>query len=371
MNTGGVEIGILEICKKNKETGDFNVFVLTSGGKLVDKLKQYGATVLIDDVKSKNPLKVFLNIGKISGIIKKYKIDLVQAESRVPAWSAYFACKKRHVPFITTVHGAYLTSGIFKKKYNSIMLKSNIVIAVSKFIKSYCLDNYRKYIDDQSKIRILYRGIDENLFDKNNIKEIEIIDLQSKLNLPDNNTKTIITLPARLTPIKGQYYFLEVLNLLKNRNFLCLFVGELSKHKGYYEKLEKYIIDNDLTENVRLCGNIENMKAIYTISDIVVSSTIIPESFGRVSIEAQAMEKIFIGTALGGTLETVKDGVNGFLAPHNDKEKFAELLEYVIGLDDKKKDEIRENARKNVLNNFTFDSFYKGLCNIYSEVLDR
>lgn len=371
MDTGGVEIGILEICKKNKETNDFNIFVLTSGGKLVDKLKQCGATVLTLDVKSKNPITIIKNIGKIANIIDKYKIDLVQAESRVPAWSAYFACKKKHVPFITTIHGAYSTSGLFKKKYNSIMLKGDIVITVSKFIKSYCLDNYRKYIDDQSKIRILYRGIDENLFNKNNIKELEIIDLVKKLNLPDNNAKTIITLPARLTPIKGQDYFLEVLNLLKNKNFLCLMVGACSKHKGYYEKLEKYIIDNNLNENVKLCGNIEDMRAVYTISDIVISSTIVPESFGRVSIESQSMEKIFIGTALGGTLETVKDGVTGFLAPYNDKNGFAKLLEYVINLSEEKKNEIRKNARKNVIENFTFDSFYKGLCEIYNEILNK
>lgn len=369
MNTGGVEIGILEICKKNKETNDFNIFVLTSGGKLVDKLKQCGATVLILDVKSKNPITIIRNIKKIISIINEYKIDLVQAESRIPAWSSYFACKKRRVPFVTTVHGAYSVSGFFKRKYNSIMLKGDIVIAVSKFIKSYCLNNYRSYIDNQSKIRVLYRGIDENLFNKNNIKESEIVELLNKLNLQDNNTKTIITLPARLTPIKGQDYFLEILNLLKNKNFLCLLVGESSKHKDYYSKLEKYIIDNNLTKNVKLCGNIENMRALYMISDIVISSTVIPESFGRISIETQAMEKIFIGTALGGTLETVNDGISGFLAPYNDKERFAELLEYVINLSEEKKNEIRKNARINILNNFTFDVFYNGLCDIYNELL--
>ena len=368
MNTGGVEIGILEICKKNKETGDFNIFVLTSEGKLIGKLKQCGANVITFDVKSKNPFKIIKNIYKIKKIIKEYKIDIVQAESRVPAWSAYFACKKLNVPFITTVHGAYGTSNFFKRIYNSIMLKSDIVIVVSKFIKSYCLDNYRKYIKDQSKIRILYRGIDENLFNKNNIKEQNIKELQEKLDLFECS-KTIITLPARITPIKGQYYFLEVLNLLKNKNFLCLLVGEQTKHKKYYDKLIKYIYDNNLNENVKICGNISDMQTLYMISDIVVSSTIVPESFGRVSIEAQSMEKIFIGTALGGTLETVNNGINGFLAPHNNKENFARLLDYVIELDEIKKEEIRKNARENVVNNFTFDLFYSGLKDIYNEIL--
>lgn len=370
MNTGGVEIGMLEICKKNKETNDFNIFVLTSGGRLIDKLKQYGANVIILDVKSKNPIKIIRNIGKIKNIIKQNKIDLVQAESRVPAWSAYFACKKLKIPFITTVHGTYSVNSCLKKKYNSIMLKGDIVIAVSNFIKDYCLDNYKKYINDESKIKVLYRGIDENLFNQNNVKEQNMLSLQTKLNLSESDKRIIIALPARLTPIKGQDYFLEVLNLLKERNFICLLVGEPSKHKKYCDKLEKYIHDNKLNENIKICGNIDDIQTLYILSDIIISSTIVPESFGRISIEAQSMEKIFIGTALGGTLETVEDKVTGFLAPHNDKQKFAELLEYVINLSEEEKNKIRQNARKNVLEKFTFDSFYSELTSLYNKFLD-
>lgn len=83
------------------------------------------------------------------------------------------------------------------------------------------------------------------------------------------------------------------------------------------------------------------------------------------------MEKIFIGTALGGTLETVNNGLNGFLVPYNDKEKFAELLTNVMNMSEDEKNEIKKNARKNVLDNFTFDSFYDKLCNIYNEILGK
>ena len=121
MESGGVEVGILEIAKKNSETKDFNMFLVSYGGNLISKLKSYNVNCIELNVKSKNPITIFRNIKKIRNIIIKYKIDIVQAESRAPAWSCYYACKKLNIPFITTVHGLYDVKSIFKRWYNSIM----------------------------------------------------------------------------------------------------------------------------------------------------------------------------------------------------------------------------------------------------------
>ncbi len=80
--------------------------------------------------------------------------------SRAPAWSAYFAAKELNLPFITTFHGTYGTENFIKKKYNSIMLKGNAIIAISKFIKQHIQDEYGM----TKNIHVIPRGVNTNIF---------------------------------------------------------------------------------------------------------------------------------------------------------------------------------------------------------------
>ena len=55
------------------------------------------------------------------------------------------------------------------------------------------------------------------------------------------------------------------------------------------------------------------MPLAYAISDVVISSSIEPEAFGRVAVEAQSMEKPIIASNIGGSNETVIDEKTGYL----------------------------------------------------------
>ena len=63
MDSGGVEVGFFELARKNFEMGNkINMFLLTSGGKMVSKLVHYRVNCIQLDVKSKNPITIFRNI---------------------------------------------------------------------------------------------------------------------------------------------------------------------------------------------------------------------------------------------------------------------------------------------------------------------
>ena len=143
MDMGGAEVGTLEISNYMKKKG-WNVIVTSSGGSLVEKLNFRKINHIKLPLNSKNPLIIFFNIFTLAWIIKKYKVKIVHVRSRAPAWSAYYACSMfRGVKLVSTVHGAYNNQNIFKKIYNSIMLKSTKIIAISKYIKNYLLKNYK------------------------------------------------------------------------------------------------------------------------------------------------------------------------------------------------------------------------------------
>lgn len=373
MNSGGVEIGIVEFAKKNYETKDLNIFLVSSGGLLINKLIHYDVKYFNINVKSKNPLIILNNIKKLKKIIKNETIDVVQVESRAPAWSCYYACKSLKVPLINVVqfNGIFKKSSILKKLYNSAILKGDRVIAVSNAVKVAIMNDYKVFLGGIKKgnrkiIDVVYRAIDTNLYNQKNVSENRKLILQSKLKLPDD--KIIITLPARFTEQKGQKYFLKVLKNLKYENYMCIMIGDIKKNPKFVREIEKTIYKYQLENHVKIHENINDMPSLYALSNIIVSSSIVPEAFGRISIEAQSMEKIFVGSNIGGTLETVIDNKTGFLASSKNPADFASVLDYVINMKQDALDEIRKNARNNVLENYTFDIMYNKMLKVYNSL---
>lgn len=372
MNSGGVEIGMMDFAKKNYETKELNLFLVSDGGLLISKLIHYGVKCFDLNVKSKNPLIIFNNIKKLKNIIKNESIDIVQVESRAPAWSCYYACKALKIPLINVVqfNGIFKKSSFLKKIYNSSILKGDQIIAVSNAVKNAISDNYKNSLKKtkgtKKIIDVVHRGIDTNIYNQNNISENRKLILQSKLKLPDD--KIIITLPGRFSEQKGQKYFLKVLKNLKYNNYLCIMVGDTKKNSTYVKEIEKTIYKYKLENHVKISENINDMPALYALSNIIVSSSIRPEAFGRISIEAQSMEKIFIGTSIGGTLETVLDQETGFLVPPKDPIIFASILDEIINKDQNILNQIREKARKNIIENYTFDIMYNKMLEIYNNI---
>lgn len=369
MNSGGVEVTMMELAKKNFEEKKINMFLLTKGGNMLIKLRSYGVNNIILNVKTKNPFTIKKNIKKIKRIILDNRIDIVQVESRAPAWSCYFACKSLNIPLITTVNGLYDSSGFFKRFYNSAICRGNPIIAVSNYAKDYIIKYYKKYIYTKKfrkDVEVIYRSIDYNVYSNENVSVTRVLELQNKLNLPED--KNIILLPARFSKQKGQDYFLKALKYLDEDNYFCVLVGDIKKKPKYVNYIKKLVYKYELQGNVRIYDNITDMPALYKLSNIVVSSAIKPESFGRVAIEAQAMEKIFVGTNIGGTLETVKDGVTGFLAPYDDPKGFAKVLRKALNLTTKGKNKITNKARSVVIENFTIENMYNSMISLYNKV---
>ena len=77
----------------------------------------------------------------ISLIILFFNINIVHARSRAPAWSCFFATKITGRKFVTTFHGTYNFNSKIKKLYNSVMVRSDLIIAGSNFIFSHINEN--------------------------------------------------------------------------------------------------------------------------------------------------------------------------------------------------------------------------------------
>lgn len=371
--SGGVERGVLEINNYLVKNG-FNSIVLSSGGKMVYQVQQNGGQHIMLDVATKNPIKIWKNIGKIKKIIKENNVDIVHVRSRAPAWSAYYACRAVKCPLVSTVHGNYSIGSFpvsfFKRLYNSIMVKADWIICVSNYIKEYAYENYKIFRNKfaESRTRVIHRGVDINTFDPAKVSQERIISLIAKMQLPDD--RSIILLPGRLTEWKGQMYFVDVLSRVKNKNFICVIVGDSKGHESYRNRLKEKIIKSKLDGVVRLENNIADMAAAYMVSDIVVSSSIRGEAFGRVVPEAQAMKRLVVATSIGGSLETIIDRETGWLVDPNDKDRFAETIDMLLSMSLEDRLRHGEMARKHIVDNYSTEKMCKKTIELYDEIVN-
>ena len=147
---GGAETGCYDLAHFLPEK-DCKSFIVTSGGELLKFINKKKVKVFRLWVHSKNPILILLNAIIISFIILFYNINIVHARSRAPAWSCFFATKITFRKFVTTFHGTYNFNNQIKKFYNSIMVRSDLVIAGSNFIFSHISQNYGNFFLKKKK----------------------------------------------------------------------------------------------------------------------------------------------------------------------------------------------------------------------------
>ena len=86
--SGGVERGTVEVAAALVAAG-WTAYVASAGGPMERELARAGATHITLPLASKNPLVIRRNAAALVEIIRRYKIDIVHARSRAPAWSAW------------------------------------------------------------------------------------------------------------------------------------------------------------------------------------------------------------------------------------------------------------------------------------------
>jgi glycosyltransferase involved in cell wall biosynthesis len=349
MDIGGAETGCLHVADHISKEGGFSA-ILTSGGKLLELIDEKKIKIFRWPV-NKNIFFIIINIFYIFLKIKIHKINIVHARSRAPAWSAFFAAKLSGIKFVTTFHGTYNFQSKIKKYYNSIMLKSDHVIAGSEFILNHIHKNYSL----KTTTSLVKRGIDEKYFSPKNVLPEEIKILKNKLNI--SNDKFIILLPGRLTSLKGHKLFIDSLGILKNKmleqNFIGLIMGSHSNSNDYKNKLLKVIKNYELQDKVIIAHGLKKMPVGYAIANLVLSTSIQPETFGRVVVEAQSMEKPVLASDIGGSLETVINNKTGWLFKNNNANDLAEKIKQIIDTEQNVLDLVGRQGRKNVKENYT------------------
>ena len=369
---GGAETGCYDLAHFLPEQG-CKSFIVTSGGVLLKFIKKEKVKVFRLPVQSKNPILILFNAIIISLIILIYNINIIHARSRAPAWSCLIATKITSRKFVTTFHGTYNFSNRFKKFYNSVMVRSHLIIAGSNFIFSHINENYGDFfLNRKRKLLVIFRGINANYFNPQKIS-LSKIEKFSKKNSIDRD-KFIILLPGRLSFWKGQKIFIEALKLLSeqinNQPFEGIIIGGDQGKSVYKKQLIALVERYRLKKIIKFIDHCDEMPVAYKIANLVCSCSSEPEAFGRVSVEAQSMGIPIIASDIGGSTETIVKDKTGFLFKSGDSNALTNAIIMVMQKDYNSLKSIGFEGRKNILKKFDVDKMCHTTFTEYKKLIE-
>ena len=365
LNISGAEQGCFDVANYLTKNG-FTSNIITSSGYRIEQLEKNGSIVNRIPVHSKNPLTMIINIFRIIKIVKKNNINIIHARSRAPAWSCYFVAKIAKIKFITTFHGTYNFNNKIKKFYNSIMIRSDYIIAISEFIHN---EIKSKYAYSKKNLSVISRGIDIEYLDpsKTDYKKVKKIIKDHDI----KNDSIKLVLPGRVSGWKGHNVAIEAMVHLKDKSsndFQLICVGPADNLKLKNNLLQK-ISELKLENCVKFVGPSKEMNLVYSLADIVLSCSTDPEAFGRIPVEAQAMGKVIIASNHGGHTETIINGLSGFLYSPLSSEELANLIIKTISSEIYLEDQYRIKRRQIILDKFTDLNMCKKTLEVYNKVL--
>lgn len=300
LEQGGVERGTLEIAKALVENGH-RAIVISAGGRMVSELERSGGEHITLPIGTKS-LASLLLVPQLRRLLLDLNVDILHARSRIPAWLGYLAWRRlrsqQRPRFVTTVHGLYSVN-----PYSAIMTKGERVIAVSNTVREYLLQNYPK--THPERITVIHRGIDPAIY-PSGYSPTDTWRANFYAEYPHLRNKRLLTLPGRITRLKGHEDFIALLKSLYQYDISLhgIIVGSAAPGKqNYWQSLQTRIAKEGLQDAITSIGGRSDLREIMAISNIVFSLSTQPESFGRTTLEALSLGIPVIGYAHGGVGE--------------------------------------------------------------------
>lgn len=372
LHAGAADAGAIELVRILRRNGH-RAIVASNGGRLENEVTAAGAEFVRLDVADFNPIFIARAAFALKRLIREKGCDIIHAHGRAAAWAGHLAARATGVPLVTTWHKGFREQNVFKRLYNSAMVRGARVIAVSDQIAELIAERHGTPAE---KIAIVPASVDLVRFDPSAIAPDRIEAMRRSWGAK-GDTKVILVV-GRMLRRKGHHVAIKAVHRLKAsglKDFVCVFAGEDQGRTHYTGELWDLISATGTADVVRLAGAVVDMPAAYAAATVVVSAAVQPEGLPRAILEAQAMLRPVVVSDLAAGPDVVlapptvpEERMTGLRVPSDDDTALAAALIRLFSLSDAVRSRIGRRGREWVAGHFDAASIERAVLALYAEV---
>ena len=348
--------------------------VATPAGPLAGELQARGGVWLDFPTRSRNPFAMALAVRRLQKLVAAERIDLIHARSRPAAWVALAAVRKTRTPLVTSLNHLAPGRTVLRHQYDSVMAKGDLVVVGSSWAAATIASAYPAAAD---RLRLVRPGVDLKPFAAASIAPARVQALRQAWQVASD--ERIVLLAARPSIWKGHQVLLDATRLLLDmgaHDLRLVFIGDGGG--GSAREIDQAIKASGLAAMVRKVKSCTDMPAALLAAAVVVVPSIEPETFGRVSVEAQAVGTPVVVSDLGAVPETVLAPPDteagkrtGWRVSPSDAGLLADAIGEALALGASGRDALALRARRHVEARFATERMAQETLDAYAALLER
>jgi glycosyltransferase involved in cell wall biosynthesis len=359
LDTGGVEQATLDMAGAVARMGRRSL-VASRGGRLEPQLAVRGGELIRLPLHAKDPIRVAANATRLAITVLRQRVSLIHVRSRAPAFSALLAARATRTPMVATYHGIYSARSGLKRWYNAIMTRGDAVIANSDFTRRHICAEHGV---DPDRVDLVPEGVDIDRFDPGAVSPRRVAAMRESWGLAPDDDRIVVLMATRLSGWKGHRILAEAFERLPDRNRAVLVMTNTLNRSPLALSLAT------VCPTARLVGDCTDMAAAFLAADLVAAPSTQAESFGRSVVEAGAMRRPVLASALGAHSETIVEGQTGWLAPAGDIAAWIAALDHALSSTSDRRAEMGTAARARAIGLYSLAAMYDRTFEVYRRLL--
>jgi glycosyltransferase involved in cell wall biosynthesis len=335
---GGSDIALLRLLQGLDRERVDPIVVLPGDGPMTPLLQAEGArlhmlpmtqlrTLPSPSYQARYLARMWPTVRDLAKLIRAERADLVHTNSLYCLYGG-FAARLARTPHLWHVREIPPAIPVAKPALGRMVLALSRMVVCMTHACSQALFGARA---SDPRIRHLGEGVDLDFWSP------EALDRSVRQELGIVGETPVVGFVARLDPWKGLDVFLEAAAKVAARfpDAVFLVSGDApSGMEAYRDSMVARATELGIGERVRFLGwryRLGDMPALMSALDVFCHTSIEPEPFGMVNIEAMAMGCPVIAAKAGGPMEIIEEGVSGLLSPPRDAGALADAISSVLG----------------------------------------
>lgn len=313
------------------------IVILPYDGPLVVELKKLQVTCLLHDLpvlrrSCLSPLgllrfvwQMFTTVAFVFRLCGRERVDLIHTNTAA-IWAGGWVAALRRLPHIWQIMELVEKPRLVARLMNAMVaLFSTRVFCISNAVREHFIRDWPKR---SAKFETLYHGVDLRVYDPTTVAGQGV---RAQLHVTPGTV--VVLYASRFSAWKGQDVLAQAARLVLRENrssppLRFVFLGSCYRGQGQYEAELRALLHTipDAARTTSVHGFQQNLPEWLAAADMLILPSKLPEPNATVVIAAMAMSLPVIGTAVGGTVETVVHGKTGLLIPPDNARALADAI---------------------------------------------